>query len=125
MFEAFFKTSVLVESDGQGQCTFKIYEGKEPLSECEFSSLIKSVYQTQVAPQLQADDELTLILHVNLPNHELEKTVRMREDGLFESDWLPEPTADLLPIIVSIYEHFRRQIIPGNVFTITFHMQRL
>jgi hypothetical protein len=124
MFEAFFKTSVLVESDEQGQCSFKIYEGKEPLNEYEFLSLIKAVYQQQVAQMLQVGDELTLLLHVNMPNHELEKMVRVREDRCFEADWLPEPTADLLPIVTSIYEHFRRQIIPGNVFTITFHIQR-
>jgi hypothetical protein len=124
MFEAFFKTSVLVESDKRGQCSFKIYEGKEPLNEDEFLSLIKAVYQQQVSQMLHVGDELTLLLHVNMPNHELEKMVRVREDQRFEADWLPEPTTDLLPIITSIYEHFRRQIIPGNVFTITFHMQR-
>ncbi len=124
MFEAFFRITVLVESDGQGQYAFKVYEQKEPLCECEFSSLIKTVYQQQVSPQLQIGDELTMILHVNLPNHEIEKAVKLREDRLFEGTWLPEPTADPFPLFLNTYEHFRRQVIPGNFVTVTFHVQR-
>ncbi len=124
MFEALFKITALVESGRQGQCTFKVYERKEPVSEHDFSSLIDATYQQQVYPILQARDELTLLLHVNLPNHELEKTLRMRDDQQFEADWLPAPTADLLPQIASISKHFRRQVLHGNVFTITFRVQR-
>ncbi len=124
MFEALFKITALVESDGLGQYTFKVYDQRKPTCEHEFSSLIKTVYEQQVFPALQIGDELTMILHVNLPNHELEKTVQVREDRQFAGDWQPKPTADLLPLFSNIYEHFRRQVIPGNVFTITFQMQR-
>ena len=124
MFEAFFRTTALVESDEQGQCTFKVYERREPISEHAFSALIKTTYEQQVLQTLQIGDDVTMILHVNMPNHELEKTVHVREDRQFEGDWVSEPTSDLLPLISSTYEHFQRQVIPGNVFTITFHVQR-
>lgn len=124
MFEALFRISTLVESNGQGEYTFKVSKKKEPVSALEFSSLIKSVYQQQVAPMLQSGDEFTTILHVNLPNHELEKMVCVRENGQFEADWLPEPTTDMTPLISSMYDHFRPQLLPGNVFTMTFHVQR-
>jgi hypothetical protein len=123
MFEALFRITALVESDGLGQCAFKVYEQRDPLCEHEFSSLIQTVYAQQVSQMLQIGAELTMILHVNLPNHELEKTVRVREDRQFEGDWLPKPTTDPFPLLLNIYEHFRRQVIPGNVLTITFHVQ--
>lgn len=124
MFEAISKITVLVESDKQGQRAFKAYEHKDPISDDDFSSLIKTVYEQQVSQVLQAGDNLTMILHVNLPNHELEKTVRVRQDRQFEGIWLAKPIADPFPLFSSTYEHFRRQVIPGNVFTITFRVQR-
>ena len=125
MFEALFRITALVESDELGQCAFKVYKQREPLCEHAFSSLIMMVYEQQVSQVLQIGDDLTMVLHINLPHHELEKTVHVRENRQFEADWLSEPTTNLQPLISSIYEHFQRQVIPGNVFTITFHVQRL
>ncbi len=124
MFEALFRITALVESDKLGQCNFKVHEHKEPISGQDFSSLIKTVYEQQVAQMLQIGDELTMILHVNLPNHELEKTVQVREVQQSEASGLPKPTTDLFPPFSNTYEHFRRQVIPGNIFTITFRVQR-
>ena len=124
MFEACFRMTALIESDGLGHTIFKVYERREPVSEDAFLSLIKATYEQRVSPLLQIGDDLTMILHVNLPNHEIERTVHVREDRQFEGDWLSEPTLDLFPWLSINYEHFRRQAIAGNVLTVTLRVQR-
>ncbi|HEY5004326.1 MAG TPA: hypothetical protein VII61_14290 [Ktedonobacteraceae bacterium] len=124
MFEACFRMTALIESDGLGHTIFKVYEQREPVSEDAFLSLIKATYEQRVSPLLQIGDDLTMILHVNLPNHEIERTVHVREDRQFEGDWLLKPTLDPFPLFSSVYSGFRRQAIPGNVLTVTLRVQR-
>ena len=124
MFEAVFKIVALVESNRQGQRLFKISEQGAPVDDAEFSSLVANVYQQDVYRTLRARDDLTITLRLDIPPREIERTVRFREDEQFEGDGLQNPTSDLLPMISTMYEQFRRQVVPGNVFTITFHVQR-
>ena len=124
MFEACFRVTALIESDGLGHTIFKVYEQREPIHEDAFLPLIRATYEQRVSPLLQIGDDLTMILHVDLPNHEIERTVHVREDLQFEGDWLSEPTPDLFPWLSISYDHFRQQAIPGNVFTVTFRVQR-
>ena len=124
MFEAVFKIVALLESNRQGQRLFKISEQGAPVDDAEFSSLVANVYQQDVYRTLRARDDLTITLRLDIPPREIERTVRFREDEQFEGDGLQNPTPDLLPMISTMYEQFRRQVGPGNVFTITFHVQR-
>ena len=74
---------------------------------------------------LQAGDTFTIKVHLDLPPREVERTVRLREDGQFEEDDMQESTPDLLPMVSSMYEQFLQQVDPGDVFTVTFRIQRL
>ncbi len=124
MFEALFKIVALVESNEQGQRVFKVTKRGAPANDGEFSSLVARVYQQEVYRTLRAGDTLTITVHLDLPPREIERTVRFREDGQFEGDRLQAPTPDLLPMISTMYEQFRQQMLPGDVFTITFRVQR-
>jgi hypothetical protein len=124
MFEALFKIIALVESNEQGQRVFKVTKRGAPASDEGFSSLVETVYQQEVYRTLRAGDTLTITVHLDLPPRETERTVRFREDGQFEGDRLQAPTPDLLPVISTMYEQFRQQVLPGDVFTIAFRVQR-
>jgi len=54
----------------------------------------------------------------------IRRTVRFREDKQFEGEGIQQPTSDLLPTISMMYAQFSQQIVPGDVFKITFHVQR-
>ncbi len=54
----------------------------------------------------------------------MERTVHLREDRLFEGEGMPEPTANPLPFMRAFYEPLMQQVEPGDVFTITFRVQR-
>ena len=124
MFEALFKIVALVASNKQGQRIFKVSERGEPANEGEFSSLVATMYQQEAYRTLRTGDTLTITLHLDVPHREIEKTVSFREDQQFEGDRLQAPTPDLLPVISTMYEQFLQQVLPGNVFTITFRVQR-
>lgn len=124
MIEAIFRISALVESNDQGQSVFKVSEQREPANDAEYASLIMRVYQEDVYRMLRAGDTLTVTVHLDLPIREIERTVRFREDQRFEGEGLQEPTPDLLPIISMMYKQFNLQVHPGDVFTITFDVQR-
>lgn len=124
MFEALFKIVALVASNKQGQPVFKVSEQGAPSNDDEFSTFVATVYQQEVYRTLRAGDTLTVTLHLDVPPKEIEKTVRFREDHQFEGDRLPASTPDLLPVISTMYEQFRQQVLPGDVFTITFRVQR-
>ncbi len=124
MFEAVFKITTLVESDGQGQLVFKVTEQGTPISDKEFSSLMANVYQQDVYRTLRTGDDLTITVHLDLPIREITRTVRFREDKQFEGDGMQRPTSDLLPMISTMYEQFRQQVVPGDVLRITFHVHR-
>jgi hypothetical protein len=76
-----------------------------------------------VYPALRAGDDLTVTAHLDAPTREVERTFRFREDRLFEGEGLQQPAADLLPLVQGVYEHFVKQVGPGDVFTLTFHIE--
>ena len=125
MFEATFKITALVENNEQGQRVFQVVKHGNPVDDAGFLSLVAMVYQQDVYRTLQVGDDLTVTVHLDLPPRDIEKTLRFSEGGRFEGEGLSEPTADLLPLLSSMSEQFRRQVQPGDVLTISFQVQRL
>jgi hypothetical protein len=123
MFDAIFRIVVQVETDEQGQRAFPVMKHRPAVNEMEFLSLLASVYQEEVYPTLRADDTLTVTAHLDVPTREVERTFRFREDRLFEGEGLQQTVADLLPLVQAIYEHFVQQVFPGDVLTLTFHIE--
>jgi hypothetical protein len=124
MFEVLYRITALVKSDGQGQRVFRVIEREAPANDAEFLSRLATMYQQEVYTTLQAGDDLTVTVRLDLPPREVERTVHLREDRLFEGEGMPQPTADPLPFMRAFYEPFMRRVDPGNVFTITFRVQR-
>lgn len=124
MFEAIFRVTAQVKSDGQGQRVFRVTEREVPANDAEFLSQLATMYQQEVCASLQAGDDLTVAVRLDLPPRELERTVHMREDGLFEGEGMPQATADPLPFMQAFYEPLLQLVEPGDVFTITFRVQR-
>ena len=124
MFEALFRIVVVVETDQQGQRVFPVTKQLTPVNETEFLALLASVYQEEVYPTLRAGDTLTFTAHLDLPIREVERTFRFREDRLFEGEGIQNPLEDVLPLIQEIYEQFVRQVGPGDVLTLTFHIEQ-
>jgi hypothetical protein len=124
MFEALFRIVVQVESDKQGQRVFPVTKNRPAVNETEFISMLASVYQEEVYPTLRADDTLTVTAHLDLPTREVERTFRFREDRLFEGERIQQPISDLLPLVQAVYEQFIQQVIPGDVLTLTFHVEQ-
>ena len=123
MFEALFRIVVQVETDGQGQRAFPVTKHLPPANETEFFSLLASVYQEEVYPTLRTNDTLTVTAHLDAPTREVERTFRFRQDRLFEGEGIQQPLADLLPLVQAVYEKFVQQVIPGDVFILTFHVE--
>ena len=123
MFEAIFRIGVQVETGEQGQPAFPVTKQRPRVNESEFLALLASVYQEQVCPTLRAGDDLTVTAHLDAPAREVERTFHFREDRLFEGEGLQQPAADLLPLVQGAYEHFVQQVGPGDVFTLTFHIE--
>ncbi len=88
-------------------------------------SLVAMIYQQDVSHTLRAGDELKVTVHLDLPPREIEKTLRLREDGRFEGEGVAEPTAELLPLIASLSGDYRQHVQPGDVITFSFQVQRL
>ena len=124
MFEAVFNIVALVESNGQGLRLFKVFEQGAPLHDLEFSSLVANTYQQEVYRALRAGDTLAIVMHLDTPPRMIRRTVRFREDKQFEGEGIQQPTSDLLPTISTMYAQFSQQIVPGDVFKITFQVQR-
>jgi hypothetical protein len=125
MFEATFKIAALVESNEQGQRVFQVVKNADPVDDAGFLSLVAMVYQQNVYHTLQVGDDLTVTVHLDFPPRNIERTLHFREDGRFEGEGTSEPTVDLLPLISSMSEQFRRQVQAGDVLTISFQVQRL
>jgi len=126
MFEASFRIVAQVESDGQGQRVFRVTKREEPPNDTQFSSFVATLYQQEVYRTLQVGDSLTITVRLDIfPAREVERTVRLREDRQFEGDDVPQPTPDLLPFLRLFYEPLIQQVYPGDVFTITFRVERL
>jgi hypothetical protein len=124
MFEAVYKIVALVESNGQAERLFKVYEQGASTKEAEFKTLISNVYQQEVYRTLQAGDSLTITMQLDVPSREIVRTVSFGEDKKFAGDGLQPSTPDLLPTLSSMYEEFSQQVVPGDVFRITFDVLR-
>jgi hypothetical protein len=124
MFEAVFNIVALVESNGQGQRLFKVFEQGTPVNDFEFSSLMANVYQQDVYRTLRVGDTLAITMQLDTPPREIGRTVRFREDQQFEGEGIQQPTSDLLPVLATLYEQFSQQVGPGDVFRVTLHVQR-
>jgi hypothetical protein len=92
MFEADFRMSAQVRSDGQGQRVFRVTQREAPANDAEFLSRLATIYQDVVSTTLQTGDDLTVAVRLDLPPREVERTVHLREDRLFEGEGLSEPT---------------------------------
>ena len=124
MFEVLYRITALVKSDGQGQRVFHVTEREAAANDAEFLSRLAVMYQQEVYATLQAGDDLTVAVRLDLPPREVERTVHLRQDRLFEGEGMPQPTADPLPYMRAFYEPFMQRVKPGDVFTITFRVQR-
>ena len=124
MFEASFRMTALVRSDGQGQRVFRVTEREAPANDAGFQSRLARMFQQEVYATLRSGDDLTVAVRLDLPPREMERTVHLREDLLFEGEGMPEPAADPLPFLRAFYEPFMQRVEPGDVFTITFRVQR-
>ena len=124
MFEAVFRITALVRSDGQGQRVFHVTEREAAANDVEFLSRLATMYRQEVYATLRAGDDLTVAVRLDLPPREVERTVHLREDRLFEGEAMPQPTADPFPFMRAFYEPLMRHVEPGDVFMITFRVQR-
>jgi hypothetical protein len=124
MFEAVFNIFALVESNGQGQRLFKVFEQEAPVNDSAFSSLVTNVYQQDTYRTLRAGDTLAIAMHLDTPPRVITRTVRFREDQQFEGDGMQQPIPDLMPLLSTLYEQFSQQVVPGDVIRITLHVQR-
>jgi hypothetical protein len=124
MFEADFRIIAQVRSDGQGQRAFRVTQREAPANDAEFLSRLATIYQDVVSTTLQPGDDLTVAVRLDLPPREVERTVHLRGDRLFEGEGLSEPTADPLPFLRAFYEPFMQRVKPGDIFTLAFRVQR-
>ena len=124
MFEVLYRITALVESDGQGQRVFRVTEREAAANDAEFLSRLATMYQQEAYATLQAGDDLTVAVRLDLPPREVERTVHLRQDRLFEGEGMPQLAADPLPFMRAFYEPLMQRVKPGDVFTITFRVQR-
>ena len=124
MFEADFRITAQVRSGGQGQRVFRVTQREAPANDAEFLSRLATIYQDVVSTTLQTGDNLTVAVRLDLPPREVERTVHLREDRLFEGEGLSEPTTDPLPFLRAFYEPFMQRVKPGDIFTLAFRVQR-
>ncbi len=125
MFEAIFRVVVQVETDEQGQRVFPVTKHRTPVNEAEFLSLLALVYQEEVYPRFRTDDNLTITVHLDLPPREVERTFHFREGRLFDAEGSQQPMiSDPLPLVQEVYEKFVQQVGPGEIFTLTFHVEQ-
>ena len=123
MFEADFRIAAQVKSDGQGQRVFRVTQREAAANDVEFLSRLARMYQQEVYPSLQSGEDLTVAVRLDLPPMEVERTVHLREDQLFEGEGIPQPIVDPLPFMRAFYEPLMQRVEPGDVFTITFQVQ--
>src|SRR5205814_7461554 len=106
--------------NGQGLRLFKVFEQGAPLHDMEYSSRVANTYQQEVYRALRAGDTLAVAMHLDIPPRVIRRTVRLREDKQFEGEGILQPTSDLLPMISTMFAQFSQQVVPGDVFKITF-----
>jgi len=124
MFEATFTITAQVESDGQGQHVFRVWEHADPVNDDGLLSLLITIYEQDVFHTLRVGDDLRVYVHLDLPPREIEKMLHFREDGQFEGEGMAEPSRDLHTLIASMFEYYRPHVQSGDVFTISFQVQR-
>jgi hypothetical protein len=124
MFEVDFRITTQVGSDEQGERVFRATEREAPANDAEFLSRLATIYQQEVYTTLQPGDDLTVAVRLDLPPREVERTVHLREDRLFEGEGMLQATADPLPFMREFYEPLLQQVEPGDVFTIAFRVHR-
>ena len=124
MFEATFTITALVENDGQGQHVFRVWQHADPVNDDGLLSLLIRIYEQDVSRTLRVGDDLRVYVHLDLPPREIEKILHFREDGQFEGEGMAEPTRDLHTLIASMFEYYRPRVQSGDVFTISFQVQR-
>ena len=57
MFEAIFRITAQVKSDGQGQRVFRVTEREAPANDAELLSRLATMYQQEVYSALRAGDD--------------------------------------------------------------------
>ncbi len=62
--------------------------------------------------------------NLDLPPREVERTFHFREDQLFEGEGSQQPISDPLTLVQGVYEKFVQQVGPGEIFTLTFHVEQ-
>ena len=67
MFEAIFRMTAQINSDGQGQRVFRVTEQEAPANDAEFLSRLATMYQQEVYATLRAGDDLTVAVRLDLP----------------------------------------------------------
>jgi len=90
MFEADFRITALFGSNEQGQRVFRVTEREAPANDAEFLFRLATIYQKEVYTTLQPGDDLTVVVRLDLPPREVERTVHMREDRLFKGEGMPQ-----------------------------------
>src|SRR5258707_6620205 len=106
MFEAVFRITSLVKSDGQGQRVFRVTEREAPATDAEFLSRLATMYQQEVYATLRTGDDVTIAVRLDLPPREVERTVHLREDRLFEGEGMQQPAEYPLPFMQAFYAPF-------------------
>ncbi len=124
MFEATFTITAQVESDGQGQHVYRVWDRADPVNDAGLLSLLITIYEQDVLHTLQVGDDLRVFVHLDLPPREIEKILHFREDGQFEGEGLVEPSRDLRSLIASMFEYYLPHVQSGDVFTISLQVQR-
>lgn len=124
MFEATFRIAALVESDEQGQMVYHVRKQENPVDQVQCSSLLATLYQQDVIPRLQPGDSVTFIVGHSLPPREVERNVLVRSDQLYEEEGVKQPIQDLLSVMRAWYEPIMQQVVPGDILTITFRLER-
>src|SRR6266516_2182824 len=96
MFEAIFRITAQVKSDGQGQRVFRVTEREARANDAELLSRLSTRDQQEVYSTLRAGDALTVSAPLELPPRDVEQPVHLPEDPLSEAAAMPPATADPL-----------------------------
>jgi hypothetical protein len=124
VFEATFRIAAPVESDEQEQMVFHVKKQENPVDQTQLSSLLATLYQQDVSTRLQPGDNLTFMVGHSLPPREVERNVLVRSDQLYEEEGVKQPIQDLLSVMRAWYEPMMLQVVPGDILTITFRLER-
>ena len=125
MFEVLYRLTALVESDGHEHYVFRVMRQMDLVDDDGFLALVATTYEQDVYPTLRAGDNLTVMVHLDLPPREVERTLHFLGDGQFKQEGKAELITDLPSLIASMFGYFRLDLQPGDVLTVSFRIQRL